>query len=170
MSQQYIHSMAQELIDRFGTRDPFAIAEALDVHIRMVDTFVNLKGMYRVILGERYIFLSSNLDERTQRIVCAHELGHDQLHRTLATSSIIQEFMLYDMNSRPEYEANLFAAALLLDDESIRECAANGCDALQTAMQLETDINLVLIKIAQMNERGYKFNTPARADTTFLGS
>ena len=168
MSQQYIHHLAQELVERFGTRDPFTIAEALGVHIRMVDTFVNLKGMYRVILGERYIFLSSNLDKRTQRIVCAHELGHDQLHRTLATSSIIQEFMLYDMNSRPEYEANLFAAALLLDDESIQECAQEGCDALQTAMQLETDINLVLIKISQMNERGHHFNAPARSDTTFL--
>ena len=76
--------------------------------------------------------------------------------------------MLYDMNSRPEYEANLFAAALLLDDESIQECAREGCDALQTAMQLETDINLVLIKISQMNERGHRFNPPPRSDTTFL--
>lgn len=168
MSQQYIHTLAQELVDRFGTRDPFAIAKELGAHIKFVDNFVNLKGMYRVILGERYIFLSNHLDERTQRIVCAHELGHDQLHRTLATDSIIQEFMLYDMNSRPEYEANLFAAALLLDDESIQECAADGCDVLQTAMRLETDINLVLIKMAQMNERGHKFNTPARSNTTFL--
>jgi hypothetical protein len=72
MSQQYIHHLAQELVERFGTRDPFTIAEALGVHIRMVDTFVNLKGMYRVILGERYIFLSSNLDKHTQRIVCAY--------------------------------------------------------------------------------------------------
>lgn len=168
MSQRYIHTLAQELVDRFGTRDPFAIAGELGAHIKFVDNFVSLKGMYRVILGERYIFISNHLEERTQRIVCAHELGHDQLHRALATHSIIQEFMLYDMNSRPEYEANLFAAALLLDDESIQECAADGCDVLQTAMRLETDINLVLIKMAQMNERGHNFNTPARSDTTFL--
>ena len=168
MAQHYIHTLAQNLIERFGTRDPFAIAEGLGVHIKIVDNFVSLKGMYRVILGERYIFLSGNLDERTQRIVCAHELGHDQLHRTLATSSIIQEFMLYDMNSRPEYEANLFAAALLLDDESVAECARDGCDIVQTSMLLDTDINLVLIKMAQMNERGYGFNPPSRSNTTFL--
>ena len=170
MAQQYIHELAQNLIERFDTRDPFAIAEGLGVHIKIVDNFVSLKGMYRVILGERYIFLSGNLDEKTQRIVCAHELGHDQLHRTLATSSIIQEFMLYDMNSRPEYEANLFAAALLLDDESVAECARDGCDVLQTSMRLDTDINLVLIKMAQMNERGYGFNPPPRSKTTFLKS
>ncbi len=168
MALTYIHNMAQELVDRFGTRDPFVIAEGLGAHIKLVDNFVNLKGMYRVILGERYIFLSSNLDERTRRIVCAHELGHDQLHRPLATDSIIQEFMLYDMNSRPEYEANLFAAALLLDDQSMSECAADGCDVVQTSMRLETDINLVLIKMAQMNERGYHFNPPERSNTTFL--
>ena len=170
MAQQYIHHLAQELVDRFGTRDPFVIAEALGAHVKIVDNFVSLKGMYRVILGQRYIFLSGNLDEKTKRIVCAHELGHDQLHRPLATSSIIQEFMLYDMNSRPEYEANLFAAALLLDDESVAECAMEGCDVLQTSMQLDTDINLVLIKMAQMNERGYKFNPQPRSNTTFLKS
>ncbi len=168
MAQQYIHGIAQELVERFGTRDPFAIAEGLGAHVKLVDNFVNLKGMYRVILGERYIFLSSHLDEQTQRIVCAHELGHDQLHRTLATDNIIREFMLYDMKSRPEYEANLFAAALLLDDRSVSECAADGCDVVQTAMRLETDINLVLIKMAQMNERGYHFNPPERSDTAFL--
>ncbi len=168
MALNYIHAMAQELVDRFSTRDPFVIAEALGAHIKFVDNFVNLKGMYRVILGQRYIFLSSHLDERTRRIVCAHELGHDQLHRPLATDSIMREFMLYDMNSRPEYEANLFAAALLLDDQSVSECASDGCDVVQTAMRLETDVNLVLIKIAQMNERGYHFNPPERSDTTFL--
>ncbi len=168
MAQPYIHDLAQALVDRFDTRDPFAIAEGLGAHVRLVDNFVNLKGMYRVILGERYIFISSHLDLPTQRIVCAHELGHDQLHRTLATDSIMQEFMLYDMKSRPEYEANLFAAALLLDDRSIQECATDGCDVVQTAMRLQTDINLVLIKMAQMNERGYHFNPQERSDTTFL--
>ena len=164
----YIHDLAEQLITTHGTRDPFALAECLGVHLKWVDNFVNLKGMYQVILGERYIFLNSKLDEMTQRIVCAHELGHDQLHRPLAENSIIQESVLYDMNSRPEYEANLFASALLLADEDMIECAENGCDATQTAMQLQTDVNLVLIKIAQMKERGFAFNTPERSDTSFL--
>ncbi len=168
MAQQYMHRLATELVERFDTRDPFEIAEGLGVHIKFVDNFVNIKGMYRVVLGQRYIFLSRNQNRRTQRIVCAHELGHDQLHRELATHSILQEVMLYDMNARPEYEANLFAAALLLSDEAVLSCATDGCDVVQTAQTLDTDINLVLIKIAQMNERGYNFNPPDRADTVFL--
>ena len=34
------------------------------------------------------------------RIVCAHELG-DQLHRNMAKTTPIHEFMLYDMKSKP---------------------------------------------------------------------
>ena len=50
------------------------------------------------------------LDENMLRIVCAHELGHDQLHRNMAKTTPIHEFMLYDMKSKPEYEANIVAA------------------------------------------------------------
>ena len=55
-----------------------------------------MKGMYRVVKRTRFIFLNRDLTPQMQRIVCAHELGHDQLHRDLATTGAIQEFMLYD--------------------------------------------------------------------------
>ena len=77
--------------------------------------------MYRVIKRSRFIFINENLSGRMQRIVCAHELGHDQLHRNLAKGSAIQEFMLYDMTTKPEYEANIVAAEILLDTDEILE-------------------------------------------------
>ena len=40
-----------------------------------------------------------------------------QLHRNLAKGSAIQEFMLYDMTTKPEYEANIVAAEILFDTE-----------------------------------------------------
>ena len=53
------------------------------------------------------------------RIVCAHELGHDQRHRKLAQANSLHEFMLYDMTTRPEYEANIVVAEILIDNEEL---------------------------------------------------
>lgn len=79
-------------------------------------------------------------------MVCAHELGHDLLHRDLARRVCLQEFVLYDMKSRPEYEANLFASEILLPDNEIFTYAHDGYDIEQIAQMLYTDINLVALK------------------------
>ena len=83
------------------------------------ENFGSLKGMYRVIKRNRFIFLNNSLDENMLRIVCAHELGHDQLHRNMAKTTPIHEFMLYDMKSKPEYEANIVAAEILMDSDEV---------------------------------------------------
>mgnify|MGYP002626930734 CR=1 FL=1 len=103
-----------------------------------------------------------------QKIVCAHELGHDTLHQTFARSKALQEFMIYDMTSRPEYEANIFAAELLLDDEELFELFKEGHDAQQLASILNTDINLVALKIASLNYRGYNLRNSVEPRSNFL--
>ena len=113
-----------------------------------------LKGMYTHILGRRYAVINSSLDERTKRIVCAHELGHDRLHRPLAGDFRLREFVLYKMNERPEYEANIFASHILLDDEEVYEYARAGYDAAQLAAVMNTDINLMRIKLSEMSANG----------------
>jgi len=96
------------------------------------------------------------MSERMQRIVCAHELGHDQLHRSLAKNNAIQEFMLYDMRSTPEYEANIVASEILLDTDEILEYIYHyDYTSEQIARVMETDINLVALKIAHLAETGY---------------
>ena len=86
----------------------------------------------------------------------AHELGHDQLHRNLAKGSAIQEFMLYDMITKPEYEANIVAAEILLDTDEILEYIYDyGYTSEQIARAMGTDINLVALKIAHLAESGY---------------
>ena len=100
--------------------------------------------MYRVIKRNRFIFLNNSLDENMLRIVCAHELGHDQLHRNMAKTTPIHDFMLYDMKSKPEYEANIVAAEILMDsDEVLRYIYEYGYTAEQIASAMSTDINLV---------------------------
>ena len=86
-------------------------------------------------------------------------LGHDQLHRELAAGGAMQEFVLYDMASRSEYEANVFAADLLLDEEQMLDYMIHyRYDAEQIAQVMDTDINLVALRAAGLSYRGYKLN------------
>ena len=88
--------------------------------------------------------------------VCAHELGHDQLHRHLAKGNALQEFMLYDMATKPEYEANIVAAEILLDTDELLEYVYHyGYTSEQIARAMHTDINLVALKIAHLAETGH---------------
>ncbi len=151
-----IAEIAQDLIQRAGSRDPFQIASTLGIEVKFCNDFGNLKGMYSVIQGNRFIFINDELDERMKRIVCAHELGHDQLHRHLANNKALQEFMLYEMHSVPEYEANILAAEILLDTEEVLEYiySYNYSDS-QIANAMNTDINLVALKVGYLREQGY---------------
>ena len=146
---------AQSLAKKYGTRDPFEIAERLGVEILTVSSLKQLKGFYRVIQRNRFIFLNEKNSPQMNRIVCAHELGHDQLHREFAASNALQEFMLYDMNSIQEYEANVFAANLLLEDEAVLELVYDGYNIVQIAAELQSDVNLVALKVDYLIRKGH---------------
>ena len=156
MSSRSLSETGRSLVKRFGTIDPFVIAQGLGIEVLFCDGFGPLKGMYRVIKRNRFIFINKELDLRMQRIVCAHELGHDQLHRSLAKSSSLREFMLYDMTTKPEYEANIVAAEILLDTDKVLDYIYGyGYTSEQIASAMDTDINLVALKIAHLAETGY---------------
>ena len=50
--------------------------------------------------------------------------------------------------SRIEYEANVFAAQLMLPDDEITEYIYQGFDVQQIARAMKSDINLVALKVA----------------------
>ncbi len=156
MRMDYLSKVGNDLVERFKTRDPFLIAEGLGVEVLFCGDFGPLKGMYRVIRRNRFIFINKDLAPRMQSIVCAHELGHDQLHRHLAKGNALQEFMLYDMTTKSEYEANIVAAEILLDtDELLDYVYRYGYTSEQIAKAMNTDINLVALKVAHLAETGY---------------
>lgn len=166
-NRDYIRTIAHELITKFDTRDPFELCKAIGVEVFYAD-LGNLKGMYKYLKKNRFAVINEKLDVYTRTLVCAHELGHDILHQDLAKKICLQEFILYDMRSRPEYEANLFASEILLPDEKIFTLAREGYDVEQIAKELCTDVNLVAIKVASMNTRGYRFNTIDSPKCNFL--
>ena len=81
MNSEYLYEAGSRIGKRCGNRDPFAIAENLGIEVIYCNHFGPLKGMYRVVKRCRFIFINNALSERMQKIVCAHEIGHDQLHQ-----------------------------------------------------------------------------------------
>ena len=153
MTAKQLSEVGERLVRRCGTRDPFEIARQLGVEVLFCPDFGSMKGMYRAVKRNRFIFLNRDLTPQMQRIVCAHELGHDQLHRNLAKTGAIQEFMLYDMTTKPEYEANIVAAEILLDTDAVLDYVYNlGYTSEQIAKAMSTDINLVALKVAHLAE------------------
>ena len=163
-----VYDGVQRFVKRYGTREPEILARELGIEVKYNGAFKDLKGFYNVINRKRYIVINDNLSESQKRIVLAHEIGHDTLHRALVTVAGLQEFVLYDMKSRPEYEANVFAAELLLPDSEVLELAKNGYDIEQMAKMLKTDINLAALKVSAMNTRGYNFNPVIIPKRNFL--
>lgn len=166
-NREYIQNVANKLIKKFDTRDPFQLCQAIGVEVFYAD-LGSLKGMYKYLKKNRFAVINENLDPYTKTLVCAHELGHDILHQNLAKKVCLLEFILYDMKSRPEYEANLFASEILLPDDIILNLARDGYDIEQISKELCTDINLIALKVSSMNTRGYRFNNTIDAKSYFL--
>jgi len=168
LTTDYIRREAGRLVGYHATRDPFKIAKESGIHVLFENDFKSLKGMYKVIQRSRFIFINGNLNERDKRTICAHELGHDRLHRPFAKTTAFQEFMLYDMRTRPEYEANIFACELLIGNDDILPMIGNEYDVYQIAGELGEDMNLVLIKIDELRKQGHDVRAPYRPDSDFL--
>lgn len=154
-----IYKMTQKLINQNETNNPFDIAESRGIMVRECMDFTKLCGLYMIIKRKRVVILNGNMKRDKKQIVLAHELGHDMMHRDLAKNTALQEFMIYDMTARPEYEANMFAADLLIDDSRVIDLAKDyNYNLEQIACELCTDINLLKIKIQNMIHRGFDIN------------
>lgn len=102
---------------KFGTNDPFEIADYLGVLYQIGN--LNFEGCYMFLKNHRYIFLNQGLPEHEMRLVMAHELGHAILHRKENCYFIKSKTLL--LNSKNEIEANKFAMELLIDDSLLKE-------------------------------------------------
>jgi len=153
-----IYDHVNALARKHATRDPLQLAELLGIHIYYIPEFTSLLGMYTIVNQRRAILLNSNLDERLLRLVVSHEIGHDRLHRHLTKQCAFKEFQVIDVTTRPEYEANVFAAHLLIEDEALFSLIKEGYDVLQLASMLDVNVNLLLIKLNEMNRNGADYN------------
>ena len=78
-----IKRLAEKLVERFGTRDPFKIAEELGYTI-IYTPLVGVRGFYQYLKRCHIIYLDSELDEATARFAPGPQSdihGHPHLHR-----------------------------------------------------------------------------------------
>lgn len=123
MLKQEIRKIVAYYKKKFGTNDPYKIAEALHIEIAIGDIGTR-EGCYMYLKRHRCIFLNENLEEHEKRFVMAHELGHAIMHPKENCYFIRNKTLL--LNSKLEIEANKFAVELLLPDDILVEYISSG--------------------------------------------
>ncbi|ACJ77382.1 MULTISPECIES: ImmA/IrrE family metallo-endopeptidase [Bacillus cereus group] len=106
------------IAEKHTTTDPFEIASCKDISV-MFENLGNTLGFYSTYKRMKFIHINNQIDEITQRFVCAHELGHALLHPK-ANTPFLRNQTLFSVD-RLEVEANTFAVELLLSDDMISE-------------------------------------------------
>jgi len=157
----------QKLKHRFDTSNPLELIKDLKINLWFRSGLGNLKGYYYITHHQRYIVINDDLNERDRLMVAAHELGHDRFHQHLARVSPLKDFMLYDMTSRTEYQANLFASELLIADTEVEECISENMDYPCLCSTFGFISELVTFKLFGMIQRGYNINLPKSVNNPF---
>lgn len=130
---------ANSLVRKFGTRDPFRIAEALGIEVVRVP-LSGIRGFYQYVKRCKLIYIDSSLPDAEARFVCAHEIGHAILHR--GYNRIFMDSHTYFAVNKFETEANHFAVDLLYDDSDL-------LDFLEHPIQVTADCMGVSVELAE---------------------
>lgn len=112
-----ISKRANNLVKKYRTNCPFQLAHSLNIIVRFEDMPNCTQGFYLKTLRRRFISINRNLSAEWQRFVCAHELGHDRLHKGLGYY-FIERHTLFNPG-KFERQANNFAVNLLSSGESL---------------------------------------------------
>lgn len=151
-----IAQAAEQVRRKYGGRTIFETAENSGANVWFRE-LGSLKGFYLCENNRRYIILNQNLDEIVMKTVCAHELGHDVLHRELSAGGI-RENSLFLANNKTEREANLFAAEILITDREALDALEYAGNIGQAAWELSAMPEIVEYKLEMLNSKGYNFN------------
>ena len=160
--------LPRSLVRKHGTNDPFRIAKELNipVHFRSMK---RQKAFCLCVMRNYSIHINENLSDQMQRMACAHELGHIILHAGELRTSPLFDTAVYDKRSSTEYEANLFAADLLLPDEEVLRAAAEPeMNFSALCRSLDTVPELMNFKLMSMHRRGLPVVCIGECDSRFL--
>ena len=168
-SIDYISREANKLVRKYQTRDPYEICDALGVRIRLKDLGMHIKAFYFYHSRIRNIVINCRVSESVRRILSAHELGHDVIHRDIAMMRGFQELELFNMTQPTEYEANIFAAELLIDDKELLELLNDYEKSFfDVARELYIPAALLDFKFRVLKHKGYRIEAPYIANGDFL--
>jgi Zn-dependent peptidase ImmA (M78 family) len=107
-----------KLVRKYKTNCPYQLAEHRNILVQK-EPLGSVYGYFHTYRRVAIIHVNCDLDEPTQRFVCAHELGHAILHPH-ANTPFMKANTFFSVE-RIEREANEFAAELLIPDEVLDE-------------------------------------------------
>lgn len=112
MSKNEIIRLAQKIRNHYKTNNAIEICNKLGIKLNTTNLKPKIYPAYTTcICNIPIITLNEQYTNKSKMVLCAHELGHALMH----TNKLINEFG-DNHNGYCEYEANLFAVALLFNE------------------------------------------------------
>ena len=172
MTVDFICREVERLKRKFHETDPFLLCDAMGIILlyEPMGTYPGAcKGFFLAQSRKRSITVNSDLPEAIQRIIVTHELGHAVLHAKAVGVKAFHDFELFDSTSLMEYEANIFAAEFLMDDDDVLEKLNEDISFFGAASLLRVPPELLDFKFRLMKRNGYKLiDPPLMANSNFL--
>lgn len=137
---QQVKKSVKKLITQYQTRDPFMISDLQNILILNKKMPSQINGMAGLVLGQAFIVLNEGLSNIKRRFVCAHELGHHQLHPSESYRFLDEN--TFNIREKEEREANEFATYLLLEAHMVSEGYPLNIVAMKTGIPLKVLVDL----------------------------
>lgn len=141
----WIKRIVKNLIKKHKTNDPYELASYKNVLVIPFNLHDEINGFYKYDRRNKYIFINNNLDDTSQKFVCAHELGHSQLHPRVNTPFLRKNTLF--STDKIETEANRFAVELLLPDSNLIDCLDSNVSLEEIAIQFGVPKEITKLKI-----------------------
>lgn len=135
-----IKKIANKLIKKYNTRNPFELASYMNVKVFYED-LGHVNGFYQSCPKNKIIHINKNIDNDLKMLVCAHELGHAIFHSKL--NILFLEKNTFCVKNKYEREANKFAVEILISDDIISEYK----DFTVEQISLSENINIDLLRL-----------------------
>lgn len=114
---RFVLKKVKHLINKYQTHDPYNIADHQNIRVLEKQLPDNIHGMAVKALRKKYIILNHDVPENSKSFICAHELGHHNLHPSESYRFLDEN--TFGLLEKDEREANEFAAYLLLNYDLI---------------------------------------------------
>ncbi len=172
MSIEFISKEVKRIRKKYAAKDPGSLCQAMNISLlsaAMGPGSGACKGFYLMQSRKQVIVINSDLPEELQRIVLMHEIGHAVLHRKVSGAKAFHDFSLFDEASLYEYEANIFAADYLMDDDEVLDLLNDDISFFGAASLLQVPPELLDFKFRVLKRKGYKvIDPPLKAHSDFL--
>lgn len=172
MSIELISDEVRRIRKKYDETDPDRLCHAMNILLLnepMGTGSDACKGFYFQQSRMQVITVNSDLTEELRRIILSHELGHAVLHRNVSGVRAFHDFQLFDETSVYEYEANIFAADFLMEDDRVLSLLNSDISFFGAAAELQVPPELLDFKFRVLKRKGYKvIDPPIRARSNFL--